>query len=270
MVSALGLGTVKLGRNRAVKYPAGEHAPLPSDQQVDELFKAAADVGINLIDTAPAYGLSEQRIGESMNRLGWLGGRQRWIICSKVGESFDPASGESTFDFSPKAIRQSVDRSLMRLGIDALDVLLLHSSGADEPSLVSGEAMDELRRLKAAGKVRAIGASTKTADGGLATVRRSIGAADVAMVTLNPRERKDEVVIDAARFRGVGILVKKALLSGHTDDLRALLPPDLRDEPDLAKAALRFAIRRVGVSSVVVGTSSPERLRDNAEAVRQP
>ena len=59
-VSVLGLGTVKIGRNQQVKYPTG--FKLPDDKAVVELFELAHALGINFIDTAPAYGSSEQRL----------------------------------------------------------------------------------------------------------------------------------------------------------------------------------------------------------------
>src|SRR5690606_8720766 len=90
-VSPLGLGTVKIGRNQGVKYPSGFE--LPDDNQVRDLLALARDAGINLLDTAPAYGTSEERLGPLLS-----GQRQEWILCSKVGEEFD--NGESRFDFS--------------------------------------------------------------------------------------------------------------------------------------------------------------------------
>jgi len=58
-VSPLGLGTVKMGRNTAVKYP--RHFEIPDDKQVQNVLSQAWELGINLLDTAPAYGNSEQR-----------------------------------------------------------------------------------------------------------------------------------------------------------------------------------------------------------------
>ena len=60
-VSPLGLGTVKLGRDQGVKYPNG--FTIPDDQQALQLLGLARELGINLLDTAPAYGSSEQRLG---------------------------------------------------------------------------------------------------------------------------------------------------------------------------------------------------------------
>ena len=61
-ISALGFGTVKLGRNEGVKYPQG--FSIPDDRSASALIAYAQELGINLIDTAPAYGNSEERLGK--------------------------------------------------------------------------------------------------------------------------------------------------------------------------------------------------------------
>ena len=80
--SCLGLGTVKFGRNQEVKYP--KTFSIPSDKQLEGLLDEARELGINLLDTAPAYGSSEQRIGQILTD------RSNWILCTKVGEEFIP------------------------------------------------------------------------------------------------------------------------------------------------------------------------------------
>jgi len=104
-VSPLGLGTVKLGRDQGVKYPNGFQ--IPGDDEARMLLRQARDLGINLIDTAPAYGRSEERLGPLLR-----GQRQDWVIVSKVGEEF--VDGQSTHDFSavPSAILMSTHSPL--------------------------------------------------------------------------------------------------------------------------------------------------------------
>lgn len=75
-VSMLGLGTVKLGRNKGVKYPTS--FTIPDDEAALKLLEQAWELGINLIDTAPAYGNSEQRLGELLPQL-----PHDFVICSK-------------------------------------------------------------------------------------------------------------------------------------------------------------------------------------------
>lgn len=266
-MSALGLGTVKLGRNRGVKYPGGEGFALPTDEQAATLLRTAAELGVNLIDTAPAYGVSEERIGALMAANGWMGGRTRWVVCTKVGEEFDAATGESRFDFSPAHVRMSVERSLRRLRADVLDVVLLHCGNNDEWEVGASGALDALRDLQRRGLVRAIGASTKSVDAGLLAVRETAGACDVVMVAYGPADQRQGMVVNAARLRGVGVLVKKGLASGHVGGLLAKMPAEIRGATeDPVEAAIRFALGKPGVSSVVVGTASVEHLRGNAAA----
>ena len=98
--------------------------------------------------------------------------------------------------------------------------------------------------------------STKTVAGGL----RAVECCDVVMLTYNPRDRDDLPVIRAARAANKGVLIKKALQSGHLDAIAT---------PDPVLAALRLIYAEPGVSSVVVGTLDPEHLRADAAAAEQ-
>ena len=197
------------------------------------------NLGINLIDTAPAYGTSESRIGKL------LSDRARWVISSKVGEVFE--NGQSSHDFSAEAARASVSRSLERLRTDYLDVVLIHTSDDDVNDLQAG-ALEELMRLKEEGLIKSIGASTKTVDAGLAVVDR----VDVLMLTYPPDDLTQQPVMDAALKNHTGILVKKALNSGHASR---------------AGENLTFIKANQAVSSIIVGTLNPKHLESNADAV---
>ena len=120
-VSPLGFGTLKFGRNTGVKYPTP--FDLPDDDTINELLDACLDMGINLLDTAAAYGTSESRLGEILCKRG---DGDAWVLSTKAGEDYD--TGESVFDFSPEAIIASAERSLRRLRVDSVACLLLHSA----------------------------------------------------------------------------------------------------------------------------------------------
>lgn len=241
-VSALGLGTVKFGRNQAVKYP--DAFALPDDAQLVELLAVARECGITLLDTAPAYGNSEERLGSLLQSQ-----RKDWVLVSKVGESF--ANGDSHFDFSATAVVRSVEASLRRLRTDWLDAVLIHSDGNDLAILDQHETLDALQALKRRGLVRAIGMSTKTVDGGVAAA----GVFDIVMATLNPAYQSELPVFSACAALGTGVLVKKLLGSGHG--------VAQRDE------ALCLAYAQAATASAIVGTLSPQHLRDNAAAARR-
>src|SRR5688572_1875506 len=187
-VSPIGFGAFKIGRNQNVKYTSGYD--LPSDGAVDRLLNGVLDCGINLIDTAPAYGLSEERIGRAIAQR-----RDEFVLCTKVGETFriDDETGRpiSTYDFSEQTIRTSVERSLSRLQTEAIDILLLHSDGRDLFILNQTDAVSSLMRLKEDGLVRCIGMSGKTAAGHSA----ALDWADVIMVEYHAGNRSEEVVI---------------------------------------------------------------------------
>ncbi|MDC0262316.1 aldo/keto reductase, partial [Planctomycetaceae bacterium] len=67
IVSAIGFGSFKIGRNQGIKYPSGYE--LPTDQECERLLNGILDLGINLIDTAPAYGIAEQRLGQLLSQF---------------------------------------------------------------------------------------------------------------------------------------------------------------------------------------------------------
>lgn len=241
MVSPLGLGTVKLGRDQGVKYPNGFR--IPDDAQARQLIGLARDLGINLIDTAPAYGISEQRLGPLLQ-----GQRNQWVIVSKVGEEF--IHGQSHFDFSPEHTRCSVERSLKRLQTDRIDLVLVHSDGRDVDILRNSGVYETLADLKREGKVLGYGLSGKTVEGGLLALDQG----DCAMVTYNLNEQAERPVLDYAASHTKGILIKKALASGH-----ACLKPG--EDPVRASFELLFA--HPGVSAAIVGTINPQHLSNN-------
>ncbi|MEZ5560121.1 MAG: aldo/keto reductase [Pseudomonadales bacterium] len=240
-VSLLGLGTVKLGRDQGVRY-ATQFA-IPDDRSARDLLDCAQALGVNLLDTAPAYGRSEERLGSLLR-----GQRARWLLCSKVGEAFE--QGRSRYDFRPEQVHHSVVRSLERLRTDYLDIVLIHSDGDDLAILDRLGTLEALQQLKQRGLIRALGISHKTEAG----ARRALAlGCDVIMATLNSDEREQEAVIADAGRAGCGVLVKKALAGGHA-------PLD----------SLRYVAGCAGVSSIVVGTISPEHLRADATALCPP
>lgn len=256
LLPPIALGTVKLGRVAALKYA---HAPtaLPTDEQTLVLLRAALALGVTLIDTAPAYGLAERRLGELLPAVA---PSDRWTICTKVGERFDPATGTSSYDFSPRAIADSVARSIDLLRRPKLDIVLLHFASAvdDAAVLRAGHAAAALLDLKARGVISAVGASTASPDAALLALGlhpaqpAAAPSLDCVMVTLNALDRTAIPLIAQAAAAGRGVLVKKPLASGHADPA----------------ASLALVLGTPGVTSVVVGTTSTAHLTQAVEAAR--
>lgn len=231
----LALGLVKLGRTEGLKYPGT--TTIPSGAQARELLAKAKALGINLLDTAPAYGNSEERLGALLR-----GQRDQWLVSTKVGEAFN--GRDSTYDFSPEACEKSVETSLKRLQTDYIDIVLIHSDGHDLEILQNHGTLEVLLALKKAGKIRAAGISHKTVAGAELAIEQG---ADVLMATLNPGYTGELKLIEAAAQAGVGVLIKKALSSGHGQ------------ASDLAWVA-----EQSGVGSIVMGTTNLAHLEQNA------
>ncbi|MEM8783686.1 MAG: aldo/keto reductase [Planctomycetota bacterium] len=244
-VSPIGLGTVKLGRTRKLRY--AEPFALPTEEEAAAVLHGALDAGVNLIDTAAAYGLAEERIGRHLADR-----RDEFVLSTKAGEVFDEAADRSRFDFTAAGLTASLERSLRALRTDRVEALLLHSDGRDL-DVMHDDAVGRLLDFKRQGKARCVGVSSKTVAGAEAALKW----ADLLMVAFHADDESHRAVIREADARGVGVIVKKGLASGRHD----------------ASAAVRFLMGEPAVHAAVVGTRSLEHLRANvavAEACLNP
>ena len=162
-------------------------------------------------------------------------------------------NGVSSFDFSAAATRRSVERSLRRLRVETLDVVLIHSDGGDLELLEHSAVLPTLRDLQQQGLIRAVGMSSKTVEGGL----RAVQCCDVVMATYNLIQQQELPVLEAAAAAGKGVLIKKGLMSGHLAQITS---------EDPVAAALQLIYAAPAVSSVIVGTVHPQHLRANVAA----
>lgn len=239
-VSPLGFGAFKIGRNTQIKY-ATPYEP-PDEREVARLLDGVLELGICHIDTAPAYGESEARLGRCLAHR-----RSEFVLSTKVGEWFE--EGRSRYDFRAAAVRESVAGSLRRLKTDVLDVVCVHAPAADVEVLQQTDVVQTLCELRQSGAIRAIGFSGKTVAG----AELALDWADVLMVEYHLQDQSHAAVIAEAARRGVGVLVKKGLASGQ-------LP---------AQAAIPFVVRTAGVSGLVVGGLSLRHLAENVALVEQ-
>jgi predicted aldo/keto reductase-like oxidoreductase len=98
--------------------------------------------------------------------------------------------------------------------------------------------------------------STKIIEGGLLAVEQS----DVVMVTYNPIQTMEQPVIAYAKQKNKGIFIKKALCSGHLQQIK---------EQDPVQAAMQFIFLEPGVSSIIVGTLNEAHLKYNVQCAEQ-
>ena len=243
-VSPLGLGTVKLGRTAGVKYP--DSFKIPDDVQTLKLLSEASELGINLIDTAPSYGNSEQRLGQLLPKL-----NREWVIATKVGELFNADLAQSHYNFTAEFIKQSVVQSLKNLRRDVLDIVLIHSDGNDQHIIQHLGVLEILNDLKQQGLIRATGMSTKTVNGGLLAIQQS----DIAMVMHNSGYQDEQAVLDQAATSNKAVFIKKALNSGHLASSSSVTDP--------VQASFDTIYQNPAVTSIVIGTITPSHLTSN-------
>ena len=157
-VSEISLGTVEIG----MPYGIGEDgaAPPPEEAETSKLLHNALDLGVNLIDTARAYGESEAIIGRVLRDR-----RREFILVSKVSSYQDQHLDSAALR---KRITSSVHQSLSLLQTDVIDVMMIHSAPTEV--IESGEAGSILRDIKRQGHIRAVGASVYGEEAALAAI----------------------------------------------------------------------------------------------------
>jgi aryl-alcohol dehydrogenase-like predicted oxidoreductase len=180
--------------------------------------------------------MSEERIGRFLSHR-----RKEFILSTKVGETFE--NGQSTYDYTAAAIRDSIHRSLQRLRTEVLDLVFIHSRGDDEAILSQSDLVPTLQSLREAGWIRFLGISGKTPAG----ARLAMDWACALMVEYHLEDTSHDAVMSEARNRGIGVVVKKGLASGK-------LSP---------AAAIPFVLKNPAVASLIVGGLNLEHLKDN-------
>jgi D-threo-aldose 1-dehydrogenase len=265
-----------------------------TDDDARAAIDAAWGGGIRTFDTAPHYGLglSERRLGAALRHRP----RDEYVICTKVGRLLEPggpAAGRDTegfavpashvrrFDFSADGVRRSLAASLDRLGLDRVDIALIHDPD-DHGEQAFREAYPALEKLRAEGAIGAIGAGMNQA----AMLTRFVTETDVDVVLIAGRytlidQSAADALLPAALERGVSVIAGGVFNSGL---LAAPVPGstyDYQTAPDalisrarlleetcarfgvpLRAAAARFPLTHPAVASVLVGARSATEITD--------
>jgi D-threo-aldose 1-dehydrogenase len=271
-----------------------------SDDEAHRVIEAAWDAGIRYFDTAPLYGfgLSEERLGTVLRTKP----RDQFVISTKVGRLLragaPPEPGQAwkgtppvnpVFDFSYDATMRSVDESLSRLGLDRVDVLLIHDPDQHFEQALSG-AYRALDRLRADGTVRAIGAGMNQAE----MLVRFAREADfdcfllAGRYTLLDRTGAQEL-LPLCLERGIVVITGGVFNSGILAESGSKLHYDYEQAPadvvsrveriratcerhgvDVKAAALQFPLRHPAVASVLTGCRSVAELEENVRLFNAP
>jgi aryl-alcohol dehydrogenase-like predicted oxidoreductase len=234
VVSAIGLGTMGL---------SGSYGPADEEEAI-RTIRQALDVGITLLDTADYYGpgTSEELVGRAIS-----GGRDEVFVATKTGMRVG-VEGRYV-DGSPAYLREAIDASLRRLGVDAVDLYYL---GRVDRSIPIEESVGALAELIDAGKIRHIGLCEASA----ATVRRAHAVHPITAVqteySLYERCVEREV-LPALRELGVGLVAYRPLGSGFLGG--DFTSPERLDATDFRRNDPRFQAgnleRNLGIAQAV-------------------
>jgi aryl-alcohol dehydrogenase-like predicted oxidoreductase len=273
-VTILGFGAMELRGP-----PRG---PVIDDAKAGRMLNELLDAGVNLIDTSVDYGRSEELIGRFVSRR-----RDEYFLASKCGCPLSPPPDVTppyAHDYSAANVRADVEQSLRRLQTDRLDLVQVHMSPSRQ-EMEEGGTIEELVRLREEGKIRFIGMS-----GILPNLPDHIEMEvfDVFQIPYSALQREHEELISRAADTGAGVLVRGGTARGTAaeDKNWSVQPLGGGDIParDRWEAAdldplldgmsrhefiLRFTLSHPGLSSTIVGTSSPEHLRSNIEVAQR-
>jgi len=277
-VTILGYGAMELrGRPRG---------PEIADADAGRLLNAVLDGGINLIDTSPDYGRSEELIGAHIGHR-----RDEFFLASKCGcplESPADAPPPYPHDYRPANVRADVEQSLRRLRTDHLDLVQVHMSPS-RATLEANHTVETLKDLQGEGKVRFIGMS-----GILPNLpdHLAMGVFDVFQIPYSAVQRDHEELITEAAGAGAGTFIRGGAARGAAAQDKNWQTGPLSQDPGVGRRnwetsgiagllseagmsnmefVLRFTLSHPGLSTTIVGTANPVHLAGNiAIAERGP
>jgi len=238
------------------------------EETVERLINGALDAGLNVIDTAECYIDSEAKIGKVGSRR-----RNEYFLFTKCGHDKE---GDH---WNPKKMEEQIDRSLKRLQTDRVDLLQLHS--CTEEQLRQGDVIKVIQRARDAGKTRFIGYS---GDGQAALYAVKSGVFDTLQISVSIADQEAlDLVLPSAQAKGIGVIAKRPIANAmwkesskpaeyyqpYWERLHQLDYDFLRTNSgqDVA-TALRFTLSGEGVHTAIVGTTKPERWKQNAELLQ--
>ena len=260
-VSRLGIGLAEIGFGLT----------FDDEALAGRVLNTALDDGVTFLDTAECYDISEELVGRTVSRR-----RSEYVLATKTGHVSGGYQGE---DWTVATVRDSIDRSLVRLKTDYVDLLQLHTCGVDV--LEHGEVIRVVEDARRAGKARFIGYS---GDNESAEWAVQSGVFDTLQTSFNLVDQRARTRLFAqAEAQGMGIIAKRPIgngawgtaksPSGYADDYHQRAQAMLALGPlpgapaDRIALALGFTLAHDEVDTAIVGTRNADHLRANIEWV---
>jgi aryl-alcohol dehydrogenase-like predicted oxidoreductase len=268
----------------AMELRGQPRGPEMADEDAGRLLNRVLDGGINLIDTSPDYGRSEELIGTYLS-----GRRDEFFLASKCGCPLNPpadATPPYAHDYTPGNVRADVEQSLRRLRTDRLDLVQVHMSPS-RATLAENHTVETLQELQAEGKLRFIGMS-----GILPNLpdHLAMGVFDVFQIPYSAVQRDHEELITEAADAGAGTFIRGGAARGAASEDKNWQVGPLSQQAGLGQRnwetsgiaslvreagltsmefVLRFTLSHPGLSTTIVGTANPAHLAGNIAIAEQ-
>lgn len=268
-LSLLGFGASPLG---------GVFGPVDETNAI-EAVQRALELGVNLFDVSPYYGLTkaETVLGKALRGVP----RDRYVLASKVGRY-----QQASFDFSHKRVISSVDESLERLGVDYLDIVQAHDIEFGSLGQIVQETLPALRQLQRQGKVRFVGVTGLPLEHFDAVLEQSeldtilsychYTLWDTSLLELLPLLKEKRVGMINASPLGMGLLTRQGPPDWHpasAEIKQACAEASALCQAqgvDIAKLALQFSVSHTEIDTTLVGMATPEQVETNLRWIQEP
>jgi aryl-alcohol dehydrogenase-like predicted oxidoreductase len=266
-VTQLGFGAMEI---RGPKVWNGRN---PSEEDADRILNAVLDAGINFVDTAGCYGLSEARIGRYISSR-----RSEYYLATKAGCNQVPTDDgmlSTPHTWDRDTLRRNIDESLTRMKTDHVDIWQLHNATPDQ--IKEGKLLEAMEEVKSEGLVRFISISSI-----LPHLDEYIkwGVFDTFQIPYSMLEPAHHDVITRAAEAGMGIIIRGGIAKGgpqsdtpqqqrvnlwEAADLDDLLPEGMT----AAELILRYTLSHPHCDTTIVGTLNPAHLAENVAAAQR-
>ena len=195
-ISEISLGTWQVGGKWGSEF---------NEKRALDILHAAADHGVNFIDTADVYSdrLSEKTVGQFVRQRS-----ERIYVATKCGRFINPHINDN---YTPKALRQYVETSLKNSGLDALDLIQLHCPPTEV--YYRPEIFELFDKLKSEGKILNLGVSVEKVEEALKAIEYD-NVTTVQIIFNMFRQRPSELFFREAAKKDIGIIVRVPLASG--------------------------------------------------------
>jgi len=276
----LGKTNLEVGRLGIGLSEVGFNLELADVDQARDVINQALDNGVNFLDTAACYGISEELIGMVVSER-----RSEFVLATKAGHYLPRGEGE---DWTYDLIISSINRSLERMKTDYVDLVQLHSCTVE--ILERGDVIRALQDAKAAGKTRYVGYSGDNENAKWAVTSGLFDTLQTSFSLVDQSARTN--LFADVEANDMGLIVKRPIgnaVWGAADDPRPYehIPEytmeytrragvmgeegPLADEPnDRIRLALGFTFAHPEVDVTIVGTQRPHHMKSNLEMVSEP